>query len=425
MKRRFKYGTVMVNVETGKITDLLESRETSEVSKWLITFPNIRIVSRDGSKAFKKAISEAFPTAIQVTDRFHLISRLIQIITNYLFSLLPSRITIPISSEREETDEHFFLYASRREKILFVQDLYFKKHLTMQEIRMKTGFSLKTIDKYCSMAEADIPPDTIIQRAREHETTTKAKQKRVTEVLSLRNHGRTVEEIADITGYTRQTINRYLSPNYSPEHANYGVDFPGRLSKHRKKVLQLRKEGKTYKEVYNIIKTEGYDGSVDAIRGFMARQRRIHKDVQEKYCDMPVEIIERKWLVRLLYNPIEEVPVIKPEDLPIILKEYPAYKNSAEIVWEFRHIVSKHQVEDLKKWIIQARSIPFGELDSFLNGIEQDIEAVSYALTHSYNNGLAEGSINKIKTIKQQMYGRCTFALLRNKVLLLEDWYST
>ena len=68
---------------------------------------------------------------------------------------------------------------------------------------MKTGFSLKTIDKYCSMAEADVPPDTIIQRAREHETATKAKQKRVTEVLSLRNQGHTVEEIADITGFTR------------------------------------------------------------------------------------------------------------------------------------------------------------------------------------------------------------------------------
>ncbi len=39
-------------------------------------------------------------------------------------------------------------------------------------------------------------------------------------------------------------------------------------------------------------------------------------------------------------------------------------------------------------------------------------------LETSFNNGLAEGSVNKIKVIKRIMYGRCGFDLLRQKVLL-------
>ncbi len=40
--------------------------------------------------------------------------------------------------------------------------------------------------------------------------------------------------------------------------------------------------------------------------------------------------------------------------------------------------------------------------------------------THS-SNGLAEGSVNKVKTLKRKMYGRCSFDLLRKKVLLIEQ----
>ena len=39
-------------------------------------------------------------------------------------------------------------------------------------------------------------------------------------------------------------------------------------------------------------------------------------------------------------------------------------------------------------------------------------------IKYDYNNGLAEGSVNKIKVIKRVMYGRCSFELLKKKVLL-------
>ena len=62
------------------------------------------------------------------------------------------------------------------------------------------------------------------------------------------------------------------------------------------------------------------------------------------------------------------------------------------------------------------------KLNSFVNGINRDIDAVKNSITYPYSNGLAEGSVNKIKVIKRIMYGRCKFATLRLKVLLLEKF---
>ena len=46
--------------------------------------------------------------------------------------------------------------------------------------------------------------------------------------------------------------------------------------------------------------------------------------------------------------------------------------------------------------------------------------AVKNAIALDYNNGLAEGSVNKIKVMKRVMFGRCGNDLLRAKVLRLE-----
>jgi transposase len=44
-KKRHTYGTVMANIDTGRIVDMLESRESAEVSAWLATFPNLELVA--------------------------------------------------------------------------------------------------------------------------------------------------------------------------------------------------------------------------------------------------------------------------------------------------------------------------------------------------------------------------------------------
>lgn len=49
IRKRFSYGTVMVDLETHRIIDLIPTRNTEEVRAWLATYPNIEVISRDGA----------------------------------------------------------------------------------------------------------------------------------------------------------------------------------------------------------------------------------------------------------------------------------------------------------------------------------------------------------------------------------------
>ena len=95
------------------------------------------------------------------------------------------------------------------------------------------------------------------------------------------------------------------------------------------------------------------------------------------------------------------------------INKMPAHKIIAEglaQVPEGRRIFAQLSVEDNLEMGAYLRTDKIG--------IERDLEAVKNGIKYDYNNGLAEGSVNKIKVIKRIMYGRCSFDLLKQKVLL-------
>ena len=60
-------------------------------------------------------------------------------------------------------------------------------------------------------------------------------------------------------------------------------------------------------------------------------------------------------------------------------------------------------------------------LRNFANGLLRDIKAVENAIRLPWSNGTVEGHLNRIKSIKRQMYGRASFELLRRKVILSQN----
>lgn len=411
----------MVDIATGKIVDLLESREKETVREWLKKFEHVHLVVRDGSRTYAAAIREAHPQAIQVMDRFHLIARLCEIGQALMHQSFQPRIPVEISDEKYEEFEDFLLYASRLDKIIYVKKLH-SDGMTRQEIRMKTGFSLQTISKYLKMKDEERPKEKGIVRERHHNAVMKQRLEQIDEVRSLSLKGTPISEISDITGYTSQTIKRYLEKDSSSISGQYGIDRPGKLMNYRKEVLNLRKEKKTYQEIFQIITEKGYTGTVDAIRGYMSRQRRLHKHFKEEYKNKSIEIVERKWLIKLLYLPIGSVPMIDKELLALVFKQHPMYKKIHHLAWHFRNCLKEQDFNAFENWIVFVKeNFDDHSLLSFLENLLDDLPAFTYALTHKHNNGLAEGSVNKIKTIKRQMYGRCSFNLLRKKVLSLEN----
>jgi transposase len=49
--------------------------------------------------------------------------------------------------------------------------------------------------------------------------------------------------------------------------------------------------------------------------------------------------------------------------------------------------------------------------------VNHDLEAVRLAATERWSNGLVEGQINRLKTLKRAMYGRAGVELLRARLV--------
>jgi transposase len=89
-------------------------------------------------------------------------------------------------------------------------------------------------------------------------------------------------------------------------------------------------------------------------------------------------------------------------------------------VREFAAILTRHRGADLDAWIATTRADALPGFDSYLNGLDKDHDATVAGLTPPYSNGPTEGANTKVKMLKRQTYGRTSFTLLRNRILLVE-----
>ncbi|WP_181833100.1 ISL3 family transposase [Bacillus taeanensis] len=92
-KKRNRYGTLIVDLDSKKPIDVLNSQDGTSVQSWLKKHPSIELVSRDGSKTYASAITEALPSAIQVADRWHLLKGLFDALKQTLLDYLPLKWT--------------------------------------------------------------------------------------------------------------------------------------------------------------------------------------------------------------------------------------------------------------------------------------------------------------------------------------------
>jgi len=89
-------------------------------------------------------------------------------------------------------------------------------------------------------------------------------------------------------------------------------------------------------------------------------------------------------------------------------------------VRDFAALMTDRHDRDLEKWMTAATAVGCPGLRSFVTGLRADQDAVTTGLTLPWSSGNVEGQINRIKMVKQQMYGRASPDLLRRCVLLAD-----
>lgn len=93
----------MVDIETHRIIDLIDSRDCEDVVEWLKSYPNLQVVSRDGSVTYSNAITLAHPSAIQISDRFYILKNLTSYCKDYLIKYFEPKVIIEADTTNPES----------------------------------------------------------------------------------------------------------------------------------------------------------------------------------------------------------------------------------------------------------------------------------------------------------------------------------
>jgi transposase len=135
-KRGLRYGTVIIDLDTHQIIDILPDREAESVRKWLATHPEIEVVSRDRGGAYADGAAQGAPQAIQCADRWHICKNLGDAVEEYL-KRQPLSIPAPAQSI-SETKETLPLPAStnaQRKQELLSEETFERKQAIVGKVR--------------------------------------------------------------------------------------------------------------------------------------------------------------------------------------------------------------------------------------------------------------------------------------------------
>lgn len=83
---------------------------------------------------------------------------------------------------------------------------------------------------------------------------------------------------------------------------------------------------------------------------------------------------------------------------------------------DFYRMLKTKNKSQLNQWSSDVSKSGLVDLRRVAAGMEADATAIHEAITR-WSNGVFEGHVNRLEILKQQMYGRAGFELLRRRVM--------
>lgn len=372
-RKGHSYGSVIVDHDTDKILELIDSRDSKVVAKVLERYHNLKSVTRDRGNCFIRAIRQGAPSVTVITDKFHVMENLTSAVFPQLQrrflqvrkKLLSKGMVGPQAPQIDKIWLYSNIYivmdamckdARRKQKMedwrLFMQ-LYARQGLSLKDIHEKTGFCGTKMGKLRDMSYE-----------------------------SLLN-----EEQRWVYGNMEAITKRILCKN----SLDYSVIVKGLHSTSKKGCLKkllfllrgrMQKEEAEYKNEYNAF---------------------LQKDtIKKEVYDLWNSIVHFNYHPRTL-----SVKMFFSDSRIGDLSYY---------VSTFQGILSGESKMNLYQWINMAIGCGEEEIEKFAKGMTEDYQAIKNSINSKWNNGVLEGSVCKIKTAKRIMGGRAGIPLLELKV---------
>ena len=382
-RRGRKFGTIVVDLQTRKVLDVLPDRTADTSAAWMSTHPEIELVSRDRGGDYAAAARKAVPGATQTADRFHLLKNLGEALEGVL-----------------------------------------ARHLAAQRKRQtETARATPILASQIPQSPNVLPKNVVLSQAKREERLAQYQQ-----VVALRQLGFSQTAIAEHVGIGHATVSRWLRsgtfPEQQPRPRSASVD------PHLPRLIERWETGcYTIAELHRELVADGYSHQYNSVYRRLARsfpeerKKRLTRSApsgqkkQEAPDQLPrPPVLARQAMFLFLRRP-EELSAEEQETLVLLRSLHPEIDQAYELVQQFAQMLRTRTGERLDDWLCHVKESRIRELQGFVAGVIRDKAAVVAGLTLPQNNGLVEGKVNKLKLIKRMGYGRAGFALLRQRVL--------
>jgi len=370
-RKGLTYGTILVDLEAQQIVDLLPDRSAESVAEWLRQHPGVQIITRDRASVYADGARQGAPNAVQVADRWHLLKNLKDAVQA---TLLPWQA---------ELRQHLGGAAAPPADI-------------------EAGTPSHTIaDAPEQIAPClPIPVHTQLQFDR---------------IQELRQAGSTLHAIAADVGRSRNTVRKYVALDTCP--APQRRTRPSRLEPFKAYLLERFGDGcENARMLWEEVQLQGYAGGATMVRSFLAPlrgQKTPQDDRQPPKPPLPS--------IRTLSCLLIKVPELRNVEEQRWVERLTALRSEAHTVvtltQQFAAMVRRGEAQVLGTWLQAATASGIAALKSFAKGVWNDLAAVREGIVQSWSNGPVEGHVNKLKTVKRQMYGRAKLDLLRARLL--------
>jgi transposase len=446
------FGTILVNLESHDIIDLLPDRTAATLATWLGEHPEVEIVSRDRAGAYADGVRRGAPQAIQVADRFHLLKNLTELLertlTRYHVTLRaaaqaaaaqPAAATRSMVVAQERTDCLVPAAGHGAAPPAPPTDLPIETANAMTPLSSPTPIARATTASPAASAApaptaaSDMRPPTRAQQ--EHQARRSRRLAEYQEVLGLHAQGWNQQQIAGALGLGRKTVRRFLRADGFPERLPgpqrartldpYAPYLRERWAAGCDNALQLWRE----------LQAQGYAGAASTVRQFLSRWRD-HPSRPGKKGPRPLagrgdaagaagpaapppksHTYSARQTAWLLFKDEGVLTDDERRYVEQLRQGCPVLAQLQILARTFRELVRAHDVTAFARWLAEAEQSELPEVRGFAGGLRADRAAVEAGITLPWSQGQTEGQVNRLKTLKRAMYGRARFDLLRIRLL--------
>ena len=389
-----RYGTILVDLQRGEVIDLLPSRDADALKQWLREHPGVEVISRDRASAYAQAASEAAPDAIQVADRWHLLKNIREMLERFFerhrdqIKAAAPQLAQPLAPEGPAIQ-------------------------APEAARVQEG----------AEAAAAAPPSGLTvrqRRAQARATSAKARQEHFEEARRRHAEGQSARGISREMGLSCGAVRRYLRQGHCPDWRP-GQARPNRLDRFRGWIDEQIQQGRcNAAQLHRELKQRGYDGGDAAVRRYLTRRLAVRGQKRKRSNAATCHQVPAPSARSLSYDLIrapEKRTAEQQARMQILAAIDEPFREALARAEELAAMLRKQSSLSLKDWLVKAEGSAICEVTNFAKGIRLDEAAVTAAITQKWSNGPVEGAVNRLKTIKRQMYGRAGFTLLRARVL--------